>query len=359
MSGCQSVIIPTANSLDHASNTLDSLEKLEAPPHETILVQNALPDDSRYRDFNRYTDFANHYKDIGLKIFFESTPGLLSGRHRGAAEATGDLLIFVDDDVTFASDWLSELSGVFDNPKIALAGGPSVPVFAYEPPQWLKNCWQSTPCGGRQMAQLSLLQLDTNDTIDVDPDLVWGLNYAIRRDALNTLGGFHPDCVPASLQHFQGDGETGLSQKITEAGRRAVYNPNAIVHHHIGPERMTKSYFDQRSFYQGVCNSYTEIRSGTDPTPLPDTEGSDRSFPPLQWARRLKRSLRPSVAQDDLPARFFRAYVRGFNFHRACVRSSPRLLQWVRQETYFDYHYPTLEPNFSPAPREVHDPADR
>jgi len=126
------------------------------------------------------------------------------------------------------------------------------------------------------------------------------------------------------------------------------------VYHHIGAERMTPEYFEQRSFYQGVCNSYTMIREHglrAEDAGLATTPGSPLRKG-LEYARQLKRQFLPGTETDLLAARFESAYERGFRFHRQCVKSSPRLFQWVRQENYFDYDYPELEPEFTPPPRQ-------
>ncbi len=346
-----SVIIPTANSLSQMEPTLVSLAAMSTRPDEVIVVQNGLSEIDRVRDLASYPAITKKYSELNLMLFYDDVPGLLSGRHRGYQESSGSLLIFVDDDVTFDRDWLAALEATFHDPEIVLAGGPSLPVFAAEPPAWMQSFWCDTAYGGRQMAQLSLQELAVNEIVVIDPDLVWGLNYAIRRETLRQRGGFHPDCVPAQWQHFQGDGETGLSRKIVQAGEKAVYNPAAIVHHHIGTQRMTVAYFERRSFYQGVCDSYTQIRSGNDPSELLASFDTESKFWPLKIARRLKRMVVASRQSDSLENLFAKAYRRGFEFHCGSVISSPRLLQWVRRENYFDYHYPDLEPDFSPALR--------
>ncbi len=338
----RSVIIPTAKTLGCVDQTLRSLASLDDRPDEVIVVQNGLSEQDRDLDRANYDRIAEQYERLHLKIVDDEVPGLLSGRHRGMDESTGELLVFIDDDITVAPGWLRELSSVFADPEVVLATGPSRPAFETEPPEWLTQCWRPTPCGGRQMAQLSLLELNTSDTTTIDADFVWGLNYAIRRRTLRQRGGFHPDCVPKSLQHFQGDGETGLSRKISAAGERAAYHPAALVFHHIGAERMTLNYFDQRAFYQGVCDSYTQIRAGEEP----HQDALANHSVVHQWARRLKHLLLPPQELDAMQARFHLAYRRGFEFHQACVRSSPTLLQWVRREDYFDYAYPTLETDF-------------
>ncbi|TWT64674.1 glycosyltransferase [Allorhodopirellula solitaria] len=335
----RSVIIPTVKTLRCIDQTLQSLAALQDCPEEVIVVQNGLSERDRRDDRANYDRVAQQYDCLHLKIVYDEVPGLLSGRHRGADESSGELLVFIDDDITVAPGWMTALSSVFADPEVVLAGGPSLPEFAAEPPEWLHRCWQPTPDGGRQMAQLSLLELNTNSVTTIHPDFVWGLNYAIRRSALRQYGGFHPDCVPKSMQHFQGDGETGLSHKIAAAGHRAVYHPDALVWHHIGAQRMTPEYFDQRSFYQGVCDSYTQIRQGEDPVEKVPRKISIAR----RWASYWKRTLLPPKELDEMQARFHRVYRRGFDFHQAAVRSSPVLLRWVRRENYFDYAYPTLE----------------
>jgi len=92
------------------------------------------------------------------------------------------------------------------------------------------------------------------------PNYIWGLDFAIRRRALFDLGGFHPDCISDALQHFQGDGETGLTMKAFVQGYKAVFTSRAKVYHFISASRMTPEYFERRAYYQGVCDSYSRIR---------------------------------------------------------------------------------------------------
>src|SRR5207237_2704434 len=105
-----------------------------------------------------------------------------------------------------------------------------------------------------------------------DPLYIWGLNFSIRKAVFECCGGFHPDCIPAALQRYQGDGETGLALKVKAAGFRAYYHPGVAVKHVIPATRMTLESFERRGFYQGVSDSYAEIRRErrvpTPPRPL-------------------------------------------------------------------------------------------
>jgi hypothetical protein len=90
-------------------------------------------------------------------------------------------------------------------------------------PTWVESFWSTTPYGGRMCGFLSLLDLG-GDAIEIHPNYIWGLNFAIQRRALFDLGGFHPDCIPDALRHFQGNGETGLTMVLAQ-GYKAVFKP--------------------------------------------------------------------------------------------------------------------------------------
>jgi hypothetical protein len=73
------------------------------------------------------------------RYFHEPMPGLLSGRHRGAQEARGEILSYLDDDVLLGPFWLEGVTEAFANPEVVLVGGPSVPEFQVKPPGFTSN----------------------------------------------------------------------------------------------------------------------------------------------------------------------------------------------------------------------------
>ncbi len=341
------IVIPTASSVSHLDNVLSSIRTLGGQLPEVMVVQNGIAIDPQA---NRET--LRRFDEINLQILHDEIPGQLAGRHRGFHESDAEILIFIDDDVVLSKTWLDSIREAFTDLSVMLVGGPSIPDFESTPPDWLNSLWQAAPGGGRMLTALSLLELDTRQPVRIEPTLIWGLNFAIRRSALQACGGFHPDCVPAELQHFQGDGETGLCLAIAAAGGKAVYHPGALVHHQIGNERMTARYFEQRYFYQGVCDSYTQLRSKA---PLAIRSEQQSLFPKVRSvAARLKRAFVGARPRDPFGERFAAAYQRGFEFHQHCVSKSPLLRNWVNREDYFDYQYPCLEADFVPPRRHVH-----
>jgi hypothetical protein len=151
------------------------------------------------------------------------------------------------------------LREAFSNKAVVLVGGPSVPEYESEPREWLDSFYVELP-GGRACYYLSLID-SGNAVCKVDPCLVFGLNFAIRRDSLFDGGGFHPDCLPKDLQRYQGDGETGQVLKMREKGYVALHHPEMAVRHLIPRSRVTIEAFESRQFYQGVCDSFSDIRA--------------------------------------------------------------------------------------------------
>jgi len=326
-----SVIIPSLNRAQSLALCLRSLvaQERSGEDWEVLVVDNGSTDETR--DVTQA--YIAQHPQPAIRYVLEPIPGLLSGRHRGAREAKGDILIFVDDDIEADPCWLAAIMDTFQDPTVHLVGGKNLPRYETAPPGWLEAFWERTPYGGRMCTWLSLLDIG-DEVIEVDPRYVWGLNFAIRRQTLIESGGFHPDCIPKSLQHLQGDGETGLSDKIRVAGRRAIYQPRALVHHAAPSSRLTVEYFENRAFYAGVCNSYTRIRANNGLARGPDGLGI------MAMLGRLRDAVDLLTPIGRIRRRLRRAYEAGYRFHQDAARSRPEVLEWILRNDYWDYRLP-------------------
>jgi glycosyltransferase involved in cell wall biosynthesis len=329
-----SIIIPTLNRASHLGRALKSIVASANPADtvEIIVVDNGSTDQTA----NVWQQIKEQFSKYEWRYVYEPVPGLLSGRHRGAKKARGEILSFLDDDVLLAPSWLNALQDAFSDPGIVLVGGPSRPEYELDPPDWLEGLWVEAD-GFRMLGWLSLLASGPEIRV-VDPLYVFGLNFSIRKSVFETCGGFHPDCIQATLQRYQGDGETGLSLKVKNAGLRALHHPDVAVTHLIPASRLSLESFERRAFYQGVCDSYTEIRRNQG---LPST-------PPRSWKdlvrpakRKVERELilrRPSA--EGVRRLMALSHFAGVQFHRNEVRNDPKLLDWVIRANYFDYTLP-------------------
>jgi glucosyl-dolichyl phosphate glucuronosyltransferase len=329
-----SIIIPTFNRASALARTLKSVAEA-VPPNasvEFIIVDNGSTDRT-VEAFNNCAKFHNQE----WRYFYEPMPGLLSGRHKGAAEARGEILSFLDDDVLLAPSWLDALQEAFADPTVALVGGPSRPSYEVEPPHWLEGLWWHSDDGGKCFGPLSLIDLGSS-VRSLEADLVWGLNYSVRRTVFWKCGGSHPDYMPEKLQRYSGDGECGLSLKIKDNGLRVLYHPGAAVTHVIPASRLTPKYLEQRAFFQGVIDSYTQIRRERRVPPAPVRTWKDL-FRPMKWRAERMMFLRNPTTKR-IRRLIARAHYDGTQFHRNEVRQDPTLLEWVLRNNYFDYRLP-------------------
>ena len=166
-----SIIIPTYNRAYQLLLTLQSLVRLKTSRDlfEIIIVDNGSSDTTKEVVSKCQIENA----DITIKYFYDDTPGLLTGRHRGAFESKGDILTFIDDDVNLSTTWLDSIINVMkEREDIAFLTGPNLPLYESYPPKWLDYFWNKA-YGGQHCGWLSLLDLG-NEIKEVHPNFVWG-----------------------------------------------------------------------------------------------------------------------------------------------------------------------------------------
>ena len=98
-----SIIIPVYNEEGVVIDCLKSLEKQTHPRFEVIMVDDGSKD--KTPQLNKEYK-ANKYK---LTVLNQKHEGPGAGRNRGAQKATGEILVFVDADMTFDKDFLKKL----------------------------------------------------------------------------------------------------------------------------------------------------------------------------------------------------------------------------------------------------------
>jgi glycosyltransferase involved in cell wall biosynthesis len=338
-----SIIIPTFNRCKLLQDTIESIfsHNTATDLFEIIVVDNGSTDETK----EIVENIQNENSSFNLYYFFDDIPGLLSGRHRGAKEARGEILSFIDDDVLVSETWLEGIiERMNENKQIALLSGPCLPKYESNPPEWLNDFWTKNE-NGIHCGWLSLMDFGSEE-IEIDPLFVWGLNFTIRKSVFKELKGFHPDNIPKKLQHFQGDGETGLSLKAKEKGFKAYYNPRVNLFHQIPNSRLTENYFSQRAFYQGVANSYTQIRVENGLYFTNEKSKSDS----VGFFKLVKKSLKKMINSkskqrefdDSLAFKFKMSEIEGFNFHQKMFKENEFVRTWTLQNDYLNYDLPII-----------------
>ncbi|MEJ7767500.1 MAG: glycosyltransferase family 2 protein [Chitinophagaceae bacterium] len=340
-----SIVIPTFNRSAFLELTLKSIveQQIETRSFEVIVIDNGSTDATeivckKFRTLIK--NFIYHYDD---------EPGQLTGRHKGTELSCAGIISFIDDDVELNPKWIDSIIAVFDaNLSVSIVGGPCLPKYQQYPPSWVKNFWEPTPYGGVMCLPLSLIDIGA-ESLEIDPLYVFGLNYSIRKDVLLKLGGFHPDCIPKDLQKFQGDGETGLSLKAKSSNIKALYTSAAFLYHQVAADRLTSAYFEKWYYYNGVCQSFTDIRSafklnGTKPDATFNIQ--KRLYQKVSKVNEIvKRAVRrkdvnvsPEIVR--MQSIFSIRYKEGYQFHQHHFKTDSRVRDWVLKDDYWNYKIP-------------------
>ncbi len=343
-----SVIIPTKDRADYLERLFQALcrQTLGKSYFEIIIIDNGSSDNTKEVIVKWQNRFEN------LRYFFEKSPGLHTGRHKGFREAKGNILVYADDDIEPFETWLEAIQKAFENPEIVLVGGKCLPKFESNPPQWLKQLWEPDEKGERNLSYLSLI--DLGDRVkNTSPYNIFGCNFSIRKEILTKTQGFHPDSFPQQFIRYRGDGETYVSRYIEKHFLKVLYHPRASVYHWVPEKRLTKEYFCQRAFNQGISDSFTKIRQAylREEYPhrsIPDIIAKATTSPDAvtKFFRRKGQALlsklksKKQTTTQSIEKDIENSYWFGYKYHQDEVMGNPVLLSWVLKINYWEGSIP-------------------
>jgi GT2 family glycosyltransferase len=204
-------------------------------------------------------------------------------RNIAASRATGDVLLFVHDDVEVLTDsWMEEIVGLLSYPGIGVAG-----VKLLYPDLSIQHAGIVIGIGG-SVGHPHRLQFDRLSVgyfgrlmLAQCPSAVSWACMAVRRDAFESVGGF-------SEEHFTGMfGDVDLCLRLFEAGWRTGWTPHAEMLHYEAPddtrlERESAVRFDRDIRY---LNSRWRKWIEHDPAYNPNLSLAHETFP-LAWPPR-------------------------------------------------------------------------
>jgi GT2 family glycosyltransferase len=184
-----------------------------------------------------------------LKHLHEARAGKCRIQNRAIADATGELLVFLDDDLVVAPGYLAAVEDFFDTHReFAAMKGRILP--AEDPERKV----------GAMAVYLDLPIADHGDEV-VEVRGVLGANMAFRAEALRQVGPFDERLGPGAGGHEE---ETEMSQRIRRAGFRIGYAPKALVYHEVDPSRANRERFIRIARERGRCRMLHEKHSALD-----------------------------------------------------------------------------------------------
>lgn len=232
-----SVIISTYNRQPFIIKCLQCLadQTLAKDQYEVIVVDNNSTDQTAAL----VLEFLAAHPQLPFQYIFEPQKGVSFGRDRGLRAATGDILVYLDDDAEAQPDLLLQYLTFFDQyPNAVGAGGRILPKYSELPEplwmsKWLNGYIAKVDCGGETRLFTGKMKYPI------------GCNMAYRTQILLDIGGFN------TLLTFRGDDKyIYLAIKKTQPG--IYYVPHALVYHNIPGKRLHFSYL--RTLYLKTGN---------------------------------------------------------------------------------------------------------
>lgn len=226
------VILCTYNRCQSLATALESLAALQLPESvawEVLVVDNNSNDQTR----PVIEAYCRKYPGR-FQYLFEARPGKSHALNAGIRQAGGDILAFVDDDVTVEPEWLQRLTSSLNNGKWVGSGGRVLPEKKFSPPRWM-----STE-GRYALAPLAVFDLGLEaKPLDESP---FGTNMAFQKRMFEKYGDFRTDLGPRPGSEIRNE-DTEFGRRLLEAGERLRYEPDAVVYHSVPQKRIQKDYF--------------------------------------------------------------------------------------------------------------------
>lgn len=240
-----SILFATCNRNDLLEQTLHGFTKLntEGFSWEIILVDNAGNDNTA----RIVEDFAT---SLPIKYLVEKNPGKNNALNAGLKYATGELIIFTDDDVIPDPMWAKELVECAARWNgCDLFGGRILPRFPSGLP---------VPVTDNNFFRSAYVIADWElPEGDFPVENIWGPNMMVRRRVFDSGMCFDPSIGPRGSNYIMGS-ESEFCLRAYAAGHKSVYAPAALVHHQIRPVQLSNSWIHGRAFRTGRSNAVTD-----------------------------------------------------------------------------------------------------
>jgi GT2 family glycosyltransferase len=228
-----SVVILTYNSADFILLCLEALELQTYENREIIVVDNASRDGTlRLVEESPYTPKI---------VRSETNLGCAGGNNLGWHAAKGDIIVFLNPDTVPTKNWLENLIAPFlSRSDVVITGSKLYYPNSHRIQHAGGILYPNAMCDHFGNGELDHGQYDELREVDY----VTGAAIAVRRDFLQSMGGFDEDYFPAYYE------ETDLCYRARRKGFGVLYVPTAVVYHCESPilKKLSPSFY--RTFYR-------------------------------------------------------------------------------------------------------------
>jgi glycosyltransferase involved in cell wall biosynthesis len=250
-----SIVIPTYNRVDRLKQVFTRLEEQDFPVtrFEVIVVSDGSTDGTD--EFLKTCRPGFH-----LTPCFQKNQGAAAARNLGVQMATGDIVLFIDDDILPEPRLISEHWNWYQDfgPNVVVIG-PMLSPKDFRLSPWVN--WEQVALEEQYHAMSSHRWKPT-------PRQFYTGNVSLERRNLITSGGFDVS--------FRRAEDVELAYRLSDLGLQFLFNPNAVGYHYA--ERSLKSWMDTPYMYGRNDVIFTHQKGQTWLLPLMLNEFQKRNF---------------------------------------------------------------------------------
>lgn len=237
-----SVVIPTYKREEVLIDTIDYVLANTYPSFEVIVVDQTPKHSPPVSESLERLKENQRFRHVKLE-----TSSLPLARNTGLEVASGEIIIYCDDDVVVSEDYIRQHVNMYTSQRIgAVAGRIKNARPDQKPPQ---RPTTERPPG--QISENGWAEPYFNQDYEGDVDFGQGCNMSFRSDVLSKLGGFDERFTKTAIYE-----EVDVFVRLQKAGYRAVFAKEATVLHLSPPTggcRSQKEEIDRyRSGYRNL-----------------------------------------------------------------------------------------------------------
>ena len=236
-----SIVICTYNREKYLRESLQSIcEQAFSPENfEILVVDNNSPD----KTADVCVDFISKYPLISIRYILETNQGISFARNRGIKEALGEYIVFIDDDETIKSDYLSKLdSYLIKYPEAQLCATPVYPVYEADKPKWLSHFTLRAITGYYYKGE----EVKTLQGKDYP-----GTGHAIIKRELFEQFGYFSTELGRKGSSLLGAEDKDMFLRLIQNNIECYYFPDIPIYHHIPEYKLTNEFFSKLTYSIG------------------------------------------------------------------------------------------------------------
>jgi glycosyltransferase involved in cell wall biosynthesis len=235
------VLIPTYNRAEVLEATLEALVGIDRSGIECAFVVIDNNSTDRTAEVVR-----RYFGRLPITLLSEPQPGKNCALNRALREIElRDLVVFIDDDVTPANDWLQEIVAASARwPNVAVFGGAVEVLWPDgKAPEWAEADWiKAFGFSWHRYAEAEVFY--------EPPACPFGPNFWVRSRVFEVEPWFDETIGPRPVNRIMGS-ETAFLRRLQEKGLAALHVPTCVVQHRIRRSECAIAALQRRAYTFG------------------------------------------------------------------------------------------------------------